>query len=274
VLVDRPESVRVEWLESGPVRASLVVRRTYAWHPGHIVDLATHVELRAGEPFARLRVTFDNPAEDQRVRLHVPLPQRASHSYAEGQYAVVERGLVAEGGHGELPLPTFPASSFVSAGGVALLLEHVSEYEVIEGRELALTVLRSTGWISRNTNPYREEPAGPELAIPDAQMRGHHSFSFGLYPHEGVHPGADVIEQAERYRLPFLTAEGAGDAGELAEAEGIALEASGVVLTALRRTDDLLEARVANETAEPAAVRFGEERLELRPWEIRTVVLR
>ncbi len=86
-----------------------------------------------------------------------------SHSYAEGQYAVVERGLVAEGGHGEMPLPTFPASSFVSAGGVALLLEHVSEYELLEGRELALTVLRSTGWISRNTNPYREEPAGPEL---------------------------------------------------------------------------------------------------------------
>ena len=111
-----------------------------------------------------------------------------------------------------MPLPTFPASSFVSAGGVALLLEHVSEYELLEGRELALTVLRSTGWISRNTNPYREEPAGPELAIPAAQMRGRHSFSFAIYPHEGVQPGPDVLEQAERYRLPFLTAAGAGRA--------------------------------------------------------------
>ncbi len=271
VLVERPESVRVEQLESGPVRASLVVRRTYSWLPDHLVEVETHVELRAGEPFARLRVAFDNPADDQRVRFHVPLRQHATHSYAEGQYAVVQRGLVAEGGHGEVPLPTFPASSFVSAGGIALLLEHVSEYELLEGRELALTVLRSTGWISRNTNPYREEPAGPELAIPDAQMRGRHSFSFAIYPHEGTRPGPDVLEQAERYRLPFLTAEGAGDAGELTQAAGIALEGAGVVLTALRRTGDGIEARVVNETAEPAAARLGEEQLELRPWEIRTV---
>jgi len=271
VLVDRPESVRVEWVESGPVRGSLVVRRIYSWPPDHLVEVETHVELRAGEPFVRLRVSFDNPADDQRVRVHVPLRQHAPHSYAEGQYAVVQRGLVAEGGHGEKPLPTFPASSFVSAGGLALLLEHVSEYELLEGRELALTVLRSTGWVSRNTNPYREEPAGPELAIPDAQMRGRNSFSFAIYPHDGVHPGPDVLEQAERYRLPFLSAEGAGDVGELTQAEGIALEGAGVVLTALRRTADGLEARVANQTVDPAAARLGEERLELRPWEIRTV---
>jgi alpha-mannosidase len=274
VLVDRPDSVRVEWLESGPLRASVVVRRTYGWPPDHVADVAMHVELRADEPFVRVRVTFDNPADDQRVRLHVPLRQQASHSYAEGQYAVVRRGLVAEGGHGEVPLPTFPASSFVSAGGVAVLLDHVSEYELLDGRELALTVLRSTGWISRNTNPYREEPAGPELAIPEAQLRGSRTFSFALYPHEGGRPGPDVLEQAERYRLPFLTVAGAGDPGELEQSEGIVLEGAGVVLTGLRRTGDVLEARVANETGELAAARLGEERLELRPWEIRTVPLR
>ncbi len=266
VLVDRPDSVRVEWLERGPVRASAVVRRTYTWPPDHVVEVETYVELRAGEPFVRIRVAFDNPADDQRVRMHVPLRRQATHSYAEGQYAVVQRGLVAEGGHGEMPLPTFPASSFVAAGGIALLLEHVSEYELLDGRELALTVLRSTGWISRNTNPYREEPAGPELAIPAAQMRGRHSFSFAIYPHEGVEPGPDVLEQAERYRLPFLTAEGAGEPGELAQAEGLTLDGEGVVLTALRPN----EARVANETPEPRTVTLGGESLELRPWEVRT----
>ena len=274
VLVDRPESVRVDAVETGPVRASVVVRRTYTWSPGYVVELETHVELRAGEPFVRVRVVFDNPADDQRVRIHVPLPQPAAHSYAEGQYGVVERGLVAEGGHGETPLPTFPASSFVAAGGVSLLLDHVSEYELLEGRELALTVLRSTGWISRNTNPYREEPAGPELAIPDAQMRGRQSFSFAVYPYDGMRPGPDVLEQAERYRLPFLAVEGAGAAAGLTQAEGVALEGAGIVLTALRRTSDGLEARVANESGEPVAARLGEERLELRPWEIRTVALR
>jgi hypothetical protein len=97
-------------------------------------------------------------------------------------------------------------------------------------------------------------------------MRGHHSFSFAIYPHEGVEPGPDVLEQSERYRLPFLTAEGAGEPGGLAQAEGLTLDGEGVVLTALRPN----EVRVANETSEPRTVQLGGETLELRPWEIRT----
>ena len=78
-----------------------------------------------------------------------------------------------EGGHGEVPLPTYPARGFVHAEGVSLLFDHIAEYELIDdGRELAITVLRSFGLISRNANPYREDPAGPEVPVPDAQRIG------------------------------------------------------------------------------------------------------
>jgi hypothetical protein len=83
-----------------------------------------------------------------------------------------------------------------------------------------------------------------------------------------------VLEQAERYRLPFLAVEGAGAAAGLTQAVGVELEGAGIVLTALRRTSDGLEARVANESGEPVAAQLGEAQLELRPWEIRTVALR
>ena len=202
------------------------------------------------------------------MRVHVPLARTADRSFAEGQYAVVERGLEAEGGYGEVPLPTFPASAFVAAGGVALLLEHVSEYELLDGRELALTVLRSTGWISRNEHPYREDPAGPEVPIPDAQLRGRRSFAFAIYPYEGERPGLDVLEQAERYRLPFLAFAGRGAKGPLPSADGVELD--GAVLTALRRVDGALEARIVNETPEPRTAQLAGENVELRPWEIRT----
>jgi mannosylglycerate hydrolase len=267
-LVDTPEATHVETLADGPLRGALAVRRTYAWPPDHEVVVETVVELRAGEPFVRLRVSFDNQADDQRVRVHVPVPRAADRSFAEGQYAVVERGLTAEGGYGEVPLPTFPASSFVAAGGLAVLLEHVSEYELLDG-ELALTVLRSTGFISRNTNPYREDPAGPELPIPDAQMRGPQSFSFGLFSYEGERPGIDVLEQAERYRLPFVALPGSGGPDELASGRG--LEVEGAVLTALRRVDGGLEARVVNETPEPVTAFVEGVTVDLRPWEIRAV---
>jgi alpha-mannosidase len=270
-VVDVPESVHVETREAGPLRAVVAVTRTYGWSPDYLVPVEMLVELRAAEPFVRLRLSFDNPADDQRVRVHVPLPRAADRSYAEGQFAVVERATSAEGGYGEVPLPTFPATSFAAAGGIALLLEHVSEYELLEGRELALTVLRSTGLISRNTNRYREHPAGPELSIPAAQMHGRHAFSFAIHPYAGERPSPDVLAQAERFRLPFLTVEGSGDATALPHADGLELAGEGVVLTALRLRYGSLEARVVNETPEPRTARVGGVEVELRPWEIRSL---
>ena len=259
-LVELPEEVRVEVAEAGPVRGRLRVVRSYRWQ-GFPVDLTMSVELRADEPFCRLEVSFDNPCSDQRVRFHVPLAQAASSSAAEGQFAVVERGLEAEGGHGEVPLPTFPAYGFVDAGGVAVLLDHVMEYELVDGgRELALTLLRSTGLISRTDHPYREVPAGPEVEIPAAQLRGPWSIGFALFPHAGAWHEAGVHEQAEHYQHPFLIAPGTGPGDER---EGRGPELPGVVLSSLRRIDGKLVARVANESPHPAE--------GLGPWEIRSV---
>jgi alpha-mannosidase len=127
-------------------------------------------------------------------------------------------------------------------------------------------VLRSTGLISRPDNPWREENAGPALPIPAAQMHGPWSFSFAYLPRT-----EDVLEQAENYRHPFLTAAGTGAGDELRSQSGPELSGQGVVLTSLRRRNGLLEARLVNETAAPVAARFGAEQVDLRPWEIRLV---
>ncbi|MGW2339152.1 hypothetical protein [Streptomyces sp. NPDC001661] len=74
----------------------------------------------------------------------------------------VVRTPFAEAGFGQEALPTFPASAFVAAGKVAALLEHATEYELLdEGSELALTPLRPTGQIPLNRPAHRDEPAGP-----------------------------------------------------------------------------------------------------------------
>ena len=267
VLVEHPESVSVESLEPGPVRASLVVRRTYAWPPDHVVEVETHVELRAGEPFVRISVAFDNPADDQRVRVHVPLRQHASHSHAEGQYAVVERGLVAEGGHGEMPLPTFPASSFVSAGGVALLLEHVSEYELLEGRELAL----DRAAVDRLDQPQHEPVPGgagrpgagdprradarpPLVLVRDLPARGH-----------AARPGRARAGRALPAPVPHRRGRGRG--GRARAGRGAHARRGG------RRPDGASSARgPRSRTRRPSRERCGSggETLELRPWEVRT----
>jgi mannosylglycerate hydrolase len=263
VLVDTPAEEWLDRIEDGPLRTINLLHRTYVWDDKR-VETQTRFEQRAGEPFVRVRIELDNQCDDQRVRVHVPLSVPATGSRAEGQFAVVERGLEIEGGYGEVAVPTFPASAFVAAGGIALLLDHVTEYEVIDD-ELALTLLRSIGLISRHDNPWREDPAGPSLPIPAAQMRGPHSFSFAYYPSDEA-----ILEQAERFRHPFVTAEGTGDTDELRSHTGPTLDGSAdVALTALLPG----KARVVNQGPDPQPVSFAGETFELRPWEIRNVPL-
>lgn len=310
-IVDRPEWVDAEVVAAGPVRGELVVRRLYRWPAGLApggtarsaeevpVEVTTRVALVAGEPFARVRVELENPASDHRLRFHVPLDEPAPRSAAEGQFAVVERPLEAEGGYGEVPLPTFPARGFVAAGGVAVLLDHVLEYELVDGRELVLTLLRATGLISRNANPFREDPAGPEVPIPDAQCRRPWSVGFALYPFGGSWAEADVLGAMERYQHDFAVAPGrAAHAGVRGPEPGLELDGTGVALASLRRRGQELEVRLVCEHPDPVrttlrgafsearevdllgrpagelAVRAGLLELELGPWEIRTLRLR
>ncbi|GAA3761025.1 hypothetical protein GCM10022225_53250 [Plantactinospora mayteni] len=318
-LVDKPQSVRTAILHEGPVTAVLDVLRTYRWPVDadvaagtrsvrtESVTVSTRLELRAGEPFVRVTVGFDNRSEDHRVRAHLPLPSRADVSHAQGQFAVVTRGLTSEGGSGEVPLPTYPAAGFVAAGGadgsLAVLLTQPSEYEVVDGgRELALTLLRSIGMLSRNRNPMRDEPAGPQVPTPSAQCRGERTAEFALLPFRGEWHSAEVPPAAEAYRHGFLTFAGTGPAGGLVPPgrTGLSVTGTGVVLSSVRDRDGRVELRVvaehpADTTAtvgsgrpiraarradllgRPGAVLpvdlDGSVRLPLRAWEIATVQL-
>ena len=269
VIVDVPESVDIRSGAHGPLRGELTIIRTFDWPRGLTADasgrtertvateVATTLELRADEPFVRVAVTFDNDSTDHRVRFHIPLPAPVTASFAEGQFAVVERGLEVEGGHGEVPLPTFPAVGFASVDGCSVLLDQVTEYEVLDGREVALTLLRSFGLISRNANPYREDPAGPEVPIPAAQLLGGRSFRFGLMPHAGGWSKAGTLAAVERYRQPFVVVRGTGPADAPVDPiPGLRIEGPGVILSSLRRRGDWLELRVVNETAERATARI------------------
>ncbi|MGH2381108.1 MAG: alpha-mannosidase, partial [Candidatus Limnocylindria bacterium] len=295
LIVDTPSSVTVESDLSGPARGRLTVTRRYGWPAGMLpdgsartaetepTDVAMEVELRANESFVRIGLAFDNHSDDHRVRLHAPLPRRADASHAEGQFAVVERGMTGEGGYREEPLATYPAHGWVDAGGLAILLGHLAEYELTDApgtassRALALTALRSTGLISRNDNPYRQDPAGPAFAIPGAQMRGPWRMEFALYPHRGGWLEGGVPRAAEQYRHPLLSAPGAGVADarwppEHAGSDSLRLAGDGVVLSALRRrADGWLEARIVNLAADACPARLGPRIREAREADLRGV---
>jgi alpha-mannosidase len=235
-------------------------------------------------------------------------PRPADVSHAHGGFAVVERGLHPEGGYNEEPLATYPAHGWVDAGGIAILLDHVAEYELVPGSagrpdELALTVLRAVGLVSRNDHRYREDPAGPQIAIPAAQLRGPWGFGFAILPHAGTWHEVDVARAAEAYRHDLLAVLGSGprEAAQPSPADdrrGLELIGDGVVLSSLRRrgggwlearlvnlgerpaeavirhVTDAVEADLLGRPGSPLDVADGELRLRLGAAEIRTVRLR
>jgi hypothetical protein len=233
------------------------------------------VELRAsrvaGEPFVRLEGSIENARPDHRLRLVATLPSDVDGALAGSPFELVSRGLVSEGGF-EPDSPCWPARWVVLAGSVAVLHEGVMEYEVVDGRALAITLLRCTGTISRGGFPTRNWPAGPDIATPEAQMIGRTEFALGLMP--SARP-EELLDAWERFALPLVEAPAIGG-GELPSAGSLlAIDIGEARLSNVRRiATGPVEVRLWNPSASEAtrATVDGQE-VSLEPAKIVTVGL-
>jgi len=264
-LVEVPESAAVAVGLGGPVRATAVITANYRW-PDHVdsatqtrvgeqaVEVVTTVEVRADEGVVRVTTTFTNPSRDHRLRVHLPLPEPATASLAECAFAIVRRGLTAEGRPDEFGLPTFPARRFVSAGGLTVVHDGVVEYELVDveaggARAMALTLLRSTGMLSRVGMAYRPFPAGPLTPVAGLQLVGRPLAARYALALGEVDPWA----MADDVLLPLEVVQARG--GGWRGAEGGALRVEGAEVSSVRREAGLLEVRVHNPTDQPTTVR-------------------
>ncbi|HEY7105444.1 MAG TPA: glycoside hydrolase family 38 C-terminal domain-containing protein [Acidimicrobiia bacterium] len=307
LVVDTPASVAVTVEETGPVRVRVAVDARYEL-PQHAVgderscarrsdetvvqDVRTVYELRTGERFLRVRVELDNRARDHRLRAHVPLPAAVTGSDAECAFAVVHRGLTAEGGPHEAGLPTFVSRRFVDCSdgdaGVALLHDGLLEYEVAAGgTALALTLLRATGYLSRSELSLRPNPAGPLDPLDGPQLQRPLAVDYAVLPHRGDWRAAHLAEAADAFLLPLERARVTAVAPATA-ARGSALAVDGARVTAVQRDGGgALVVRAVNDSPESTTLRVplrgdvvdltgrvvtpfpGE--LVLRPWEMVTL---
>jgi hypothetical protein len=251
-VVDHPRHVGTAVGETGPVRASLVVTSTY---PEPIGIVRTTLSLHAGERLVRVEVDLTNTRGDHRVRAHFPLPEAAAASHAGCAFAVVERGLEAEGGPTEAALATFPSRHFVQAGDLTVVHDGVHEYELVAmkdglARELALTLLRATGWLSRGPMASRPLPAGPAIALEGSKVLGRHRLRYAVQL-----GSCNPYAVADDAFVPLRTALGAGTGTR--PQRGEALHVTGAEVTSVRRRAGAVEVRLVA-GREPARVDIGE----------------
>jgi mannosylglycerate hydrolase len=312
LVIDRPDTVRIDASESGPARARIVVEAEYTWPAFAVGDVRlctnrsektvgatvrTTLELHAGERFLRVAHEIDNHARDHRLRAHFPLPAAVTGSDAECAFAVVHRGLTAEGGVHEFGLPTFPSRRFVDASdgtsGLALIHDGLLEYEVVdEGRALAITLLRAVGFLSRTDPQYRPNPAGPPDPLLGPQLQGMQRAEYAVLLHAGDWHAADCYGAADALLVPFERTRVAHRTDGSRPVSGAALRVDGAEVSAVHRVPGGLVVRVFRTATEPGVVTVEHEGvpargfvidlrgrpvspfeggLELRPFEIATL---
>ena len=272
---------QIRRLDTGPVHQTLEIAQTYrlpaalddtrAARSAATVDLAivSRLSLVGDLPRVEIATTVDNVAADHRLRVHLPLPFTVDTFTTDGHLDLITRPLDLPTGTAdwvEQPVGTHPQRAWadVSDGDAGLLLANrgLPEVEALRtpaGTELALTLLRCVGWLSRGDLSVRRGHAGPGLPTPEAQCPGTHTFHYALVPHAADRRPA--VDQAHAFNTPLRAVATGPHAGDLPPARSfVTAEPTAFIVSAVKEADDGdgLIVRLWNSAAAPAdaAVRF------------------
>jgi alpha-mannosidase len=220
--LDHPISLgkaeKVELVEKGPVRAS--IRVTHAWRNSKFVQ-AIILDANADT----VDVINDIDWHETHILLKAAVPLAASSALAtfEIPYGAIDRPTTRNNSWEKAQFEV-PSLRWADLGdgqhGLSLLNESKYGYDAL-GNTLRLSLLRSPVW--------------PD---PDAD-RGHHHFSYALYPHSGDWKQALTMRRGYNYNYPLHAAQVLEHTGALpAEHSFIAVTPDNVVLTAVKKSED------------------------------------
>ncbi|MEW5917409.1 MAG: glycoside hydrolase family 38 C-terminal domain-containing protein, partial [Gemmatimonadota bacterium] len=230
----------------GPLRGAIDTAWRFARGRGAI-EVSSRVSLDAGASFVRISVNGTNAANDHRLRILIDTGVRPRKVLADSAFALMERKplrVPAADRRMETPPATAPLHRFVSLfdgkSGCTVISDGLAEYEVLASGEVAVTLVRALGELSRDDLPERPGHAGWPAATPYAQCHGPFAAEFAVAWHAGDSPAtrAEIFEIMEDALLP-LVGETRRDVVTLpAPSAGIALEGKGLVFSALKESED------------------------------------
>lgn len=153
-------------------------------------ETALHVAftLDAGAPFLGVRVWGANECCDHRLRVVFRTAVTDPEVWADAAFGPVRRAtIVAPDGSAEEAPPTAPLARYVTLSraerGMTLYSDGLAEYEATADGDIAVTLLRAVGELSRNDLPERPGHAGWPAPTPEAQSRGRFEGGFAILPH-------------------------------------------------------------------------------------------
>ncbi len=206
--------------EAGPCRAAFRITRTLRL-PARLSDdrrsrsveqipmqVTTEVHVYAGQPIVHLTTRLANQSHDHKLTAVFPTGIHAQHAHVDESFMVVERALHLPDSTGwvEDPTPLMHQRTFADLsdekGGLAVLNRGLPSVEIYEDGVIALTLLRSVGWLSRDDLWVRRIAAGPLVETPGAQCIGAYTYEYAVLAHQG--DWREVYSYAHNYNAPVI----------------------------------------------------------------------
>ncbi|CAM3718810.1 glycoside hydrolase family 38 C-terminal domain-containing protein [Rahnella victoriana] len=181
------------------------------------LDVTLTLTLAHNSPQLNVEITVDNQIRGHRLQLLMPTGAVSQVHFADQPFGLIQRDnqpaamkIWQEENWTEAPAALYPMQSLVmmhdETRGLCAVTEGLREYEIPEEHNdvLAITLLRSVGWLGRANMPYRPGRAsGMVLPSPDSQIPGIHHCSLAVMPLTGA-PDADVWRRVEEWKTPML----------------------------------------------------------------------
>ncbi len=173
----------------------------------------------------RIEVTtkLTNASKDHRLRICFDLPFKSERSRTETHFGVVERNGSPEkvpetevlerthSSYSEMPSGIQPQKRFIridddqGKGSITVFNTGLPEVELVNNNRIAITLVRSIGWLSRADIPERPIHAGPGEKTPGAQEMGtEYKFNYGFTVHSKEDPlyvSANIADAASEKAL-------------------------------------------------------------------------
>ncbi len=274
-------AARISLVERGPLQATLQADLVLQLPKSASEDrrsrseqavacaVTTRVSICASSPRISVETTVDNQARDHRLRVWFPTGLNVAHCYAAGHFDVIRRSLDLPDAEGwcQQPQPTKAMQGFVDVNdgehGLALCAVGLPEYEVLRtngGAVIALTLLRSVGWLSRGDLITRPGNAGPKLPTPEAQCLGQHTFRYALVPHQGGWLRAQMWQHAAAEKAPLrAVATDLSGSGAHTRLSFLQVEPTELVVTCVKKAEreEALTVRCYNISEHPISGRVS-----------------
>ncbi|MHA2165671.1 MAG: glycoside hydrolase family 38 N-terminal domain-containing protein [Candidatus Hodarchaeales archaeon] len=158
-----------------------------------------------------VKTDLKNTTKDHRLRICFNLPFKTQHTLTSTHFGNIKRrgAPIIDEVDTEIATGIQPQKKYIrvedpiNQSALTLLNNGLPEIELVDGSCLAMTLLRSVGWLTQNVAPVRPELAGPIIATPGAQeLYTKYTFNYSLVIQTKDAPISRSVDHSEIFSLP------------------------------------------------------------------------